>query len=120
MGDRALTPHITVTIGQQTRVYFALVTTAPTSLDAAGTVTLQLGMLAELGRLAATLENYDRVRVPARLILVEALDLAWYRARCYGHQHLLLPADPVLVGAEPLQGWLWQRLEKFCPQQAVA
>jgi hypothetical protein len=53
--------------------------------------------------------------VPARLILVEALDLAWYRARCLGHQHVLLPADPVLVGIESLQGWLWQRLEDRSP-----
>jgi hypothetical protein len=120
MAERALTPHIAVTIGQQTRVYFALVTTAPSSLDNAGTVTLRSGTLADLALLAAAPLGCEEVRMSARLILVEALDLAWYRARCLGHQHILLPADPVLVGIEPLQGWLWQRLEAGLPQQVVA
>jgi hypothetical protein len=39
----ALTPHTTVRIGQQTRVYFGLATTAPSSLDSAGTVIAAIG-----------------------------------------------------------------------------
>jgi hypothetical protein len=115
--DRALTPHITVTIGQQTRVYFALVTTAAPTLDPAGTVTLQAGTLVDLARLAATTPRYEDVRAPARLILVEALQLAWYRARCCGHNHLLIPVDPLAVETRSLQASLWQRLEASGAQQ---
>jgi hypothetical protein len=43
MAERALTPHTTVTIGQQTRVYLALATTAPSS--SAGTVSAAIGDL---------------------------------------------------------------------------
>jgi hypothetical protein len=115
--DRALTPHIAVTIGQQTRVYFALVTTATPTLDPAGTVTLQAGTLVDLARLAATPLRYEDVRAPARLILVEALQLAWYRARCCGHNHLLIPVDPLAVETQSVQAWLWQRLEASGAQQ---
>jgi len=38
---------------------------------------------------------------------------AWQRARYRGNQHLLLPADPGLVGLNTLQHWLWQRLYTF-------
>jgi hypothetical protein len=115
--DRALTPHITVTIGQQTRVYFVLLTTAPPTLDAAGTFTLQAGTLVDLARLAATRPRYEDVRAPARLILVEALQLAWYRARCVGHNHLLIPVDPLTVEPQAVQTCLWQGLEASGAQQ---
>jgi hypothetical protein len=39
------------------------------------------------------------------------MELAWQRAKYRGHQHLLLPADPGLVGLNTLQLWLWQRLQ---------
>ena len=39
------------------------------------------------------------------------MELAWQRAQIRGNQHLLLPADPVLVGLNTLQQWLWQRLQ---------
>jgi hypothetical protein len=48
--------------------------------------------------------------VSARLVLVDAMELAWQRATCRGHHHTFLPADPVLVGLNTLQHWLWQRL----------
>ena len=114
MADRTVTSHITVTIGEHTRVYFAFVPTTPTHLDAPGTVTLQAGTLADLAGLAATPIRHDGLRewMPARLLLVEALALAWHRARCHGHQRLLLPAHPVLIGPGSLQLRLWRRLQK--------
>src|SRR5689334_11451910 len=38
MLDRSLTPSITVTIGRDTRLYFAFITTAPTELDSPATI----------------------------------------------------------------------------------
>ena len=40
MRDLSVTPSISVTIGRQTRLYFAFVTTAPADLDSPSTVTL--------------------------------------------------------------------------------
>src|SRR5262249_13590444 len=40
MSDRSLTPSITVTIGQHTRLYFAFITPAPADLDSPATITL--------------------------------------------------------------------------------
>jgi hypothetical protein len=85
MAERALTPHTTVTIGQQTRVYLALATTAPSSLDSAGTVSLRSGTLADLALLAPL--GCEEVRMSARRILVAALDLAWHRAPALGTRH---------------------------------
>ena len=39
------------------------------------------------------------------------MELAWQRAKCRGQHHAFLPADPVLVGLNTLQHWLWQRLQ---------
>jgi hypothetical protein len=107
-----ITPSITVTIGRLTRQYFAFVTTAPTDLDSPATVTLHAAPLADVIGLAADPTSYDRfrARASARLVLVEATELAWQRAKYRGHQHLLLSADPELVGLTTLQNWLWQRL----------
>ena len=113
MNERSLTPNITVTIGHHTRIYFAFVTTAPTELDSPATVTLHSAAFADVSGFAAEPITLDstRARTPARLVLVDAMELAWHRARCRGNQHLLLPADPVLVGLNTLQHWLWQRLQ---------
>ena len=122
MNERSLTPNITVTIGHHTRVYFAFVTTAPAELDSPATVTLHGALFAEMAGFAAdpiTLDNI-RARTPARLVLVDAMELAWQRARCRGNQHLLLPADPVLVGLNTLQHWLWQRLQAPATSQVAA
>ena len=61
-----------------------------------------------------------RSRTPARLVLVDASIAIWQRAQCRGNQHLLLPADPVLVGLNTLQHWLWQRLQAPAIGQVAA
>jgi hypothetical protein len=122
MTERSLTPHITVTIGHHTRIYFAFVTTAPTALDSPATVTLHAESFADLVSFAAepiTLDS-SRAGTPARLVLVDAMELAWQRAKYRGHQHLLLPADPGLVGLNTLQHWLWQRLQAAPSRQVAA
>jgi hypothetical protein len=56
----------------------------------------------------------------ARLILVDAMELAWQRAKYRGNQHQLLSADPGLVGLNTLQHWLWQRLQAPANSQVAA
>ena len=118
----SITPSITVTIGRHTRLYFAFVTTAPAELDSPATVTLHEGSFADVAGFAADAITHDeiRARTPARLVLVDALELAWQRARYRGNQHLLLPADHVLVGLNTLQHWLWQRLQATTPTEVRA
>src|SRR3989449_8125131 len=113
MRPLSITPNITVTIGRHTRLYFAFVTTAPAELDSPATMTLHAGTFADVVGFAADSFVHDeiRARTPARLVLVDAMELAWQRARYRGNQHLLLPADRVLVGLNTLQQWLWQRLQ---------
>jgi hypothetical protein len=113
MTERSLTPNITVTIGHHTRIYFAFVTTAPTELDSPATVTLHAATLADVVSFAAEPITLDpsRAKAHARLVLVDAMELAWQRAKYRGHQHPLLSADPGLVGLNTLQHWLWQRLQ---------
>jgi hypothetical protein len=120
--ERSLTPNITVTIGHHTRIYFAFVTTAPAELDSPATVTLHAAPFADVAGFAAEPLTVDgtRGRAPARLVLVDAMELAWQRAQCRGNQHLLLPADPVLVGLNTLQHWLWQRLQAPATSQVAA
>lgn len=113
MRELSITPTITVTIGRHTRIYYAFVTSAPADLDAPATMTLYAATLADVVGLAAdpTTHPNDRARTPARLVLVDAIELAWQRARYRGNNHLFLRADPVLVGLNTLQHWLWQRLQ---------
>ena len=122
MTERSLTPNITVTIGHHTRIYFAFVTTAPTELDSPATVTLHAGTLADVVGFTAELPTLDntRSRTPARLVLVDAMELAWQRAKYRGNQHVLMSADPGLVGLNTLQHWLWQRLQAPAGSQAAA
>ena len=47
------TPSIEVTIGRQTRLYHAFITTAPATLDAPSTVTLYVGPLKDVAGLAS-------------------------------------------------------------------
>lgn len=118
----SITPSITVTIGRHTRLYFAFVTTAPSELDSPATVTLHASTFADVVSFAADPITHDAIRgrSPGRLVLVDAMELAWQRARYRGNQHLLLPADPVLVGLNTLQHWLWQRLQAPTASQAAA
>jgi hypothetical protein len=116
MRDFAITPSIAVTIGRQTRLYHAYVTTAPAALDSPSTLTLYLSTLADVAGFAANPVTHDArdngsARAEARLVLVDAGELAWQRARCRGNHHLFAQADPVLVGLTTLQLWLWQRLQ---------
>jgi hypothetical protein len=113
MRDFAITPSIAVTIGRQTRLYHAFVTTAPAELDSPSTLTLYLSTLAEVSGFAATpvVQENRSSQVCARLVLVDASELAWQRARCRGYHHVFAPADPVLVAPNTLQHWLWQRLQ---------
>jgi hypothetical protein len=52
-----------------------------------------------------------KAATPSRLVLIDTAELGWQRARCRSRAHRLTPADPVLVGLNTLQQWLWQRLQ---------
>ena len=113
MRELSTTPSIIVTIGRHTRIYYAFVTTAPAELDSPATVTLHASTFSDVVGFAADPITHDQLQGQGsgRLVLVDAMELAWQRAKYRGHQHLLLPADPVLVGLNTLQHWLWQRLQ---------
>jgi hypothetical protein len=113
MRQLSITPSITVTIGRHTRIYYAFVTSAPIQLDAPSTMTLHAATFADVVGFAADpiTHDRDRARTQARLVLVDATELAWQRARYRGNNHLFASADPVLVGLNTLQHWLWQRLQ---------
>ena len=122
MRQLSITPSITVTIGRHTRQYRAFVTTAPAELDLEKTVTLQEGRFSRVVGLAADpIAHYElRARTPARLVLIEARDLDWQQARYREQQHLMLDADPGLVGLGRLQFWLWQRLHTYAASPGAA
>ena len=122
MRQLSITPSITVTIGQHTRLYFAFVTTAPAELDSPSTMTLHASTFSDVAGLAADPITHDelRGRTPARLVLVDAMELAWQRARIRGHHHRFQPADPELVSVTALQQCLWQRLQARGASQVAA
>src|SRR5947208_7490086 len=122
MRQFSITPSITVTIGQHTRLFLAFVTTAPAELDSPATMTLHAATFSDVAGFAADPITYDEIRgrTPARLVLVDAMEFAWQRARYRGNQHLLLPADPGLVGLNTLQHWLWQRIQAPAPSSVAA
>ena len=107
-----ITPSIEVTIGRETRLYHAFVTTAPSRLDAPATVTLHKARLTDVSAMAADpiAFNPTRAKSSARLVLVDAIELDWQRARYREGHHLFATADPVLVGLNTLQHWLWHRI----------
>lgn len=112
MTNRMTTPHIEVTIGGQTRLYHAFITTAPAALDAPGTLTLYAGPFSDVVGLANDPPmSKGRSDLESRLILIDSTELAWQRARCRSREHLLSSADPLFVGLTALQQWLWQRLQ---------
>jgi hypothetical protein len=113
MRHLSITPSVTVTIGPHTRLYVAFVTTAPADLDSAATMTLHASTWSEVAGFAADPIAHDESvgRTSARLVLVDAMELAGQRAQIRGHHYVFQPADPVLVGLNPLQHWLWQRLQ---------
>ena len=120
MTTSSVTPSITVAIGRQARLYHAFITTAPAALDAPSTMTLYAAALADVSGLAADPLRVEssRARTPARLVLIDAVEFAWQRARYREGQHLLAAADPVLVGLNTLQHWLWQRLRAAAASDA--
>jgi hypothetical protein len=122
MRDLSITPSITVTIGRHTRQYIAYVTTAPAVLDSPTTITLHEGPLSDVVGFAADPIAHPELRdgTPARLVLVDACELAWQCAKYRGHQHRLVNADPGLVGLNTLQHWLWQRLRAFVASPVAA
>ena len=112
MATASITPSIGVTIGRHTRLYYAYITTGPAALDAPSTMTLYTGSLADLIGLACDEITFDtcRAKTSARLVLVDATERGWQRRRYREEKHLFASADPVLVGLNTLQHWLWQRL----------
>jgi hypothetical protein len=112
MNTMSITPSIGVTIGRQTRLYYAYITTAPAALDAPATMTLCAATLADLAGLAFDEVIFDtcRARTTARLILVDATERSCQQRRTREHKHLFAAADPVLIGLATLQDLLWQRL----------
>jgi hypothetical protein len=99
MRQLSITPRLTVTIGRQTRLYLAYVTTAPAELDVPSTVTLQASTPSDVVGLAVhpITQDEGRGRAPARLVLVDAMTCAWQHATYHAHGHVLRPADPALV-----------------------
>src|SRR5262249_3300602 len=87
----SITPSIGVTIGRQTRLYYAYITTAPAALDAPSTVTLCTSTLIDLAGLALDEIGFDacRARTRARLILVDATERSHQRRRSQERKHLL-------------------------------
>lgn len=113
MRTTAITPHITVAIGQQMRLYHAYITTAPARLDAPSTMTLYESTSSDLASFAIDPDGLDtfRSRTSGRLVLIDAVELAWQRARYAEAGHPLITPDDVLVSLSTLQLWLWQRLK---------
>ena len=114
MSDTANVPSIQVTIGRQTRLYHAFVTTAPSAFDAPSTLTLYEGTLINVMAFAMDTKplHASGAKAPARLILIDSAELSWQRASCRAQAHRLTPADPVLIGFNTLQEWLWRRLQQ--------
>ena len=112
MIERSIRSSIVVTIGRRSRLFYGFITSAPRRLDAPSTVTLYAATLADVAVFAANDIALDagRRRTCARLVLVDATELPWQRARYEEARHFLAPADDGLVGANTLECWLWQRL----------
>ena len=114
MRQLSITPSITVTIGRHTRLYFAFVTTAPAELDSPATVTLHAATFSDVVGLRRGPDHLRRAPRAERRH-------AWFSSTRWsspgsgpstaGISTCLLPADPVLVGLNTLQHWLWQRLQ---------
>lgn len=122
MRDHSNRPSIAVTIGSHMRIYHAFVTTAPVRLDGPSTMTLYTSTFADVVGFAAEAIAFDTAlgAIPARLVLVDTTELAWQRARYQSEHYLFAPTDPVLVGLNTLQHWLWHRLRLALGDEARA
>jgi hypothetical protein len=122
MNARRHTPTIEIAIGREMRLYHAYVTTAPPRLDAPATITVHAAPLWDVLWMTAAfivLES-ERAKEPARLVLVDESQFDWQEAKYKEARHLFTPADPVLVGLNTLQGWLWNRLGTPHPDLVTA
>jgi hypothetical protein len=101
-----------VTIGHDTRVFHAFVTSAPIGLDAPATITLYVATLADVAGFAANefVRQPSAARSQARLVLVDGIELNWQRARYRQSGYQLMSADAGVAGSTTLQLWLWRRL----------
>ena len=61
MRTTAITPHITVAIGQQVRLYHAYITTAPAALDAPSTITVYESTVTDLAGFAFEPNSLDAI-----------------------------------------------------------
>jgi len=122
MNDRRRTPTIEIAIGRELRLYHAYVTTAPAKLDAPATLTVDAGPLWEISGMAEAPIAFDaaRANTRTRLVLVDGNQFGWQEAKYEEAQHLFKPADPVLVGLNTLQHWLWNRLGAPHPALEIA
>lgn len=105
-------PAISLTIGFETRSYLALVTSSPPQLDAPSTITLFAAKWPEVAGFAADDLSHATASDGAvgRVVLVEAGEFDWQRARARESGQLLAPADAHLLGTPSLQRWLWRKL----------
>ena len=110
--NHTYSPAVDVTIGGQTRIYHAFITTAPATCDGPSTLTLYESSFADVAGFAADAIPFDHDlgRQTARLVLIGSTELEWQRARYREGRYLLAQTDPVLVGLRTLQHWLWNRL----------
>ncbi|MEZ5420283.1 MAG: hypothetical protein R2708_23495 [Vicinamibacterales bacterium] len=97
MSDTSITPSIEVTIGRQTRLYHAFITTAPAALDAPSTVTLYTGPLKDIAGLAA-----DDIALDA--------EEGWHAVAARAHRHhrtrmaaRSVPREGASPGAPPIR-----------------
>jgi len=111
MKDRS-TSVVDITIGDETHIYQAFITTAPAAFDEPSTLTLEESSFAEIASYTAEPIPFDRAlgRTPARLVLVCSTRLELQRARYREGQYLVAAPDPVLVGPHTLQHLLRYRL----------
>ena len=114
MSDTSITPSIEVTIGRQTRLYHAFITTAPAALDAPSTLTLYAGPLKDVAGFAVDPVSLDATR--AR----DAVAPGPHRHRGARMAARTLPHRertdsrrriPSSWASTRLQQWLWQRLQ---------
>jgi hypothetical protein len=106
--NHAHSPAVDVTIGGQTRIYHAFITTAPVAFGGPSTLTLYESSFADVAGFAADAIPFDHDlgRQTARLVLIGSTELEWQRARYREGRYLLAQTDPVLVGLRTLQHWL--------------
>ena len=122
MTERSLTPNITVTIGHHTRIYFAFVTTRTRRSRLTSDGHAPRGDVRGRGRLRGGADHARSVtRQGTRAPCARRRDGARLATSQVPRPAApLLSADPVLVGLNTLQHWLWQRLQAPTTSQVAA